>query len=119
MHELSIANQIVETVTESLADRPGRIVRVRLKVGALSGVVADALQFSWDVATESSRLEHSELVIEEIGVVVHCPQCHKNHTPPAAHQLRCPVCGTWTPEIVAGNELQIQSVEFAPSEETE
>jgi hydrogenase nickel incorporation protein HypA/HybF len=112
MHELSIAVHVVETVTESLADRPGRISLVRLKVGVLAGVVADSLQFSWDVATDGTRLEGSALVIEEVQAVARCPQCNENRALPA-HQLRCPVCGTWTPDIVAGNELQIKSVELS------
>ena len=46
MHELSIITSVVESVTESLADYPGaKVKEVRLRVGALSAVIEDSLQF--------------------------------------------------------------------------
>ena len=52
MHELSIANSIVESLTEEMAGTLGRILTVRLDVGVLSGVVPDALEFAWGAACE-------------------------------------------------------------------
>ena len=41
----------------------------------MSGVVKEALLFSYDLACEGTLLEGSSLVIEEIPVMVHCPTC--------------------------------------------
>ena len=45
MHELAIAESVVETVTQRLPD--AKITRVHLEIGALSGVVADSIRFCW------------------------------------------------------------------------
>ena len=52
MHELTIVSSVVETVMESLAPYPGaRVVEVRLRVGALSAVIEDSLQFCFGIAS--------------------------------------------------------------------
>ncbi len=65
MHELSIAMAIVESVEEQIAAYPGAAVRrVVIEIGELSGVAAEALQFSWSRATEDTALAGAFLQIE-------------------------------------------------------
>lgn len=118
MHELSIALRIVETLTEELADTPGVVTVVYIRVGALSGVVPDALRFAWDAACSDSRLQGSLLDIEEVAPVVHCPRCQADRQPQSIQCLQCPQCGQPTAEVVAGRELHILSVEVADDGET-
>ena len=54
MHELSIAIGIVEAATEEAQRRGVRVSAVHLRLGALSGVVKDALLFSYEVACEDT-----------------------------------------------------------------
>ena len=57
MHELSIISSVVDTVTESLAAYPGaRVKEVRLRVGVLSAVIEDSLQFCYGIATDGTAL---------------------------------------------------------------
>jgi len=66
LHELSIVQGIVETVSESAeAANAKKITMVYLRVGALSGVVKDALLFSYDLAVQDTMLEGSRLIVEE------------------------------------------------------
>jgi hydrogenase nickel incorporation protein HypA/HybF len=113
MHELSIAAHVVETLETDLADKPGKILAVRLDVGVLSGVVPDALQFAWDVACDGTRFAGSELQIREIQAAVHCGKCDAVRTLPSIDRMRCPECGEWTPEVISGRELQIRAVEMS------
>ena len=54
----------MDTVTESLAAYPGaRVLEVRLRVGALAGVVVESLEFCWGIAAEGTALEGSKLVV--------------------------------------------------------
>jgi hydrogenase nickel incorporation protein HypA/HybF len=64
MHELSIAASIVEIAAEEAGRQGGRVEAVHLKLGALSGVVRDALLFSWDLACEETPLAGAKLEIE-------------------------------------------------------
>ena len=75
MHELSIAMSIVELAQEEGERRGARVNAVHLKLGALSGVVKEALLSSYEMACEDTPLQGSRLVFEEVPVVVFCPNC--------------------------------------------
>ena len=66
MHELSIVLSMIEMASEEV-DRHGggRVTALHLKLGALSGVVKEALTFSWEIACQGTALEGSQLIIEE------------------------------------------------------
>lgn len=67
MHELSIALSIIEGAEEEAQRQGGaRVCAVHLKLGPLSGVVKEALLFSYELACEGTSLEGSRLVIEEM-----------------------------------------------------
>ncbi|MGE0887330.1 MAG: hydrogenase maturation nickel metallochaperone HypA [Blastocatellales bacterium] len=113
MHELSIAMSIVEMATEELARNGGRQVNaVHLKLGHLSGVVKDALLFSYSVACDGTALAGSQLLIEESPVVVHCPLCRREQTLDSFQHFRCPVCGSPTTEVLRGRELEVTALEI-------
>ncbi|MGZ7093955.1 MAG: hydrogenase maturation nickel metallochaperone HypA [Candidatus Angelobacter sp.] len=112
MHELSIVCGIVTAVTESLTGRPvSRVYSVKLQVGALSGVVEDALQFSYGIATQGTLLDGSRLEVLHVPVVIHCDNCHIESELPGVQSFRCPKCGTPSIDIRRGRELEIESME--------
>ena len=113
MHELSIAMSMVEMATEEAARHGGgKVDALYLKLGRLSGVVKDALLFSWEVACEGTPLAGSRLVIEEVPIVVHCPNCGDNKQLEAINAIYCPVCAAPTPEILQGKELEVTALEI-------
>jgi hydrogenase nickel incorporation protein HypA/HybF len=120
MHELSIALNLVDTADRAARDAGAtRVTVVRLRLGALSGVVADALHFSFDVVAAGTLLEGAELHIEELPAVVHCPQCDADVELPGVQQFRCPVCATPTGDVVQGHELELASIEIETEEEAD
>ena len=56
MHELSIAMSIVDMAQEEAERRNATVDAVHLELGLLSGVVADALLFSYEIACAGTRL---------------------------------------------------------------
>jgi hydrogenase nickel incorporation protein HypA/HybF len=112
MHELSIALSIIEGAEEEAARHGGKVTAVHLRLGQLSGVVKDALLFAYDLACEATPLAGSRLLIEEIPVVVFCPQCAAERTITSIQSLCCPVCGAMTPEVVQGRELELVALEL-------
>jgi hydrogenase nickel incorporation protein HypA/HybF len=65
MHELSIAVSIVDGALEELRRHgAAEATAIYLRVGRLSGVDKDALQFSYGLACQETALEHSRLIIE-------------------------------------------------------
>jgi hydrogenase nickel incorporation protein HypA/HybF len=113
MHELSIALSIVELAQEEAERRGGvRINAVHLKLGSLSGVVKEALLFSYGVSCEGTLLEGSRLLIEEVPAVVYCLTCQAERALDTIQSFHCPVCGAATPEVVRGQELEITALEI-------
>lgn len=113
MHELSIAMSMIDMAQQEAARRGGvRVVAVHLKLGPLSGVVSDALQFSWDVACEDTSIAGARLVIDETPIVIHCPVCQTDKTLARFQPLCCPVCDSPTSDILQGAELELVALEI-------
>jgi hydrogenase nickel incorporation protein HypA/HybF len=111
MHELSIAMGIVEAALEE-ADRRGvRVRAVHLRLGGLSGVVKDALLFSYDVACQDTALEGSTLIVEDVPVVVYCAPCGQERLLKSVQSFTCPECGTPTMDVRQGKELEVFALE--------
>ena len=113
MHELSIAMGVVDVAAEEAARRgAGRVAAVHLKVGPLSGVVPAALVSAFGLAREQeAALADAELVIEEVPVAAYCPGCEAERAV-AFPELRCPVCGGPTPDVLRGRELEVVALEI-------
>ncbi len=124
MHELSIALSLIDAATEKAAELGAvRVEAVHLKLGALSGVVREALLFSFDLAAAGTPIEGARLEIEDIPVAVFCQTCNTEQKLPSIQCFRCPVCDTPTPDVVRGRELDLTALEVtdldeAPEEET-
>ena len=104
---------MIEMATEEAERRGGvQVSAVHLKLGPLSGVVKEALLFSYDVACEGTPLEGSRLVIEDVPVVVYCPECEEERTLDSIQKFSCAVCETPTPQILRGQELEIVALEI-------
>jgi hydrogenase nickel incorporation protein HypA/HybF len=113
MHELSIAMSIVEMAQEEAEQRGGvQVSAVHLKLGALSGVVKEALLSAYDIACDDTPLQGSRLVIEEIPVVVFCPSCQARRPLSSVQLFCCGQCGTPSSEVVQGKELEVVALEI-------
>ncbi len=111
MHELSIAMGIVEAAQDEAHKRGVRVSAVHLRLGALSGVVKDALLFSYEVACQDTPLQGSKLIVEDVPVAVFCSQCQKEQVLASVQSFACPACGTPTMNILRGKELEVYALE--------
>ena len=109
MHELAIAESVVDTVTQRLPD--ATVTCVHLEIGALSGVVADSIRFCFDLATEGTALAGSRLEITEPPGRCRCRSCGTEFQPDPPIVL-CP-CGSADVAVLGGEELKILSVQVA------
>jgi len=120
MHELTVATQIREGLerefgSASSADDAAPMLLVdvvRIRVGALSGIVPEALEFAWPHATaDSPLLSGASIQIEFVEVSVDCAACGTPTITPDLNRLRCPLCGSPDVRVDGGNELDIVSVD--------
>ena len=116
MHEMSITTSLVKLLNEHLKGYPGaRVTRVNLKVGRLTAVEPDALTFCFQVLTEGTPIEGAELLIELVPVRVRCFQC-QNCFEVEGFYFQCPKCSGTELETIAGNELDLMSLEIEEDE---
>lgn len=117
MHELSIANSLVEIAVEhATASGAGKITVIHLQIGALSCVHQSALEFSFELVTKDTILEDAALNIETTPVTIYCSQCEREVELPGIQKFRCPNCGVPSADIRQGKELEIVSIEVVENE---
>ena len=113
MHEVSLMEQ---TLTIALANaqsqKATKIHRLKMRIGAMSGVVPEALEFAFEVVTQGTIAENATLEIETVPVVCYCLQCYKNFTPPDLF-YQCPYCGDFRNKIITGKEIELTSLEVS------
>jgi hydrogenase nickel incorporation protein HypA/HybF len=115
MHELSIALSLLDCAAEESDRRGGaKVLAIHVKLGALAGVVKEALLAAYEMASEISEFAGSRLVIQDIPVVAYCPQCCTEREIASVQRMCCPVCGTPTPDIRSGRELEVTALEISP-----
>jgi hydrogenase nickel incorporation protein HypA/HybF len=114
MHELSIAMGLIDAACEEAARQGGvQVDALHLRIGALSGVVREALEFSYTLAVEGTAIAGARLEIEEVPVTVHCPRCDAQRVLASVQHFHCPVCDEPTPDVVGGRDLELFALEVS------
>lgn len=116
MHEVAIAQAILEQVGVELgrAKATGRVTRIEVAVGRLSGVNPDALRFALELLAPGTLLESARLDIQQPKPICCCTACGAR-TEIDELQTDCPACAS--PEITfeGGRELILQAIELDES----
>lgn len=117
MHELSIAQNIVEIVRQSVpADELENVTAIKLKIGEMAGVVADSLEFGFMAITSETELENVKLQIEKVPFIFKCNECGRESGNQFGMTI-CPHCGSTNTKILSGMEIQVVEVEVKEEEE--
>ena len=117
MHELSIAESIVDIIHQYVEEKHLPFVHdVSVKVGALAGVVPDSLEFSFAAITADTSLQNARLRIVSVPFVIHCSECDVTSDPDSPVAI-CPRCGGMATETLSGTELQVAEIEVNEPEE--
>lgn len=109
MHELSIAQSVVE-IARRHADGK-RVVKVELRVGHLRQVVPNALAFSFELVAQGTEVEGATLDLVPVPAIGICRQC-RVQSELTLFPLQCSACSGFDLQIVAGEELIVESLEL-------
>ena len=76
MHELSLANNLVEIAIEH-AQTHGveKVCGITLRVGALACVHKEALEFSFELVAKETMAEGATLSFIDVPVAIYCGSC--------------------------------------------
>ena len=89
----------------------GHVHVIRLRIGALRGVVPDALQFAFEALTPGTLAEGAQLAIENVPARFWCGQCAREFESEDMF-ADCPQCGRPSGELRAGREMEVASLEI-------
>ena len=77
MHELSIMQSALSLALDQARQAGGsRVHTIRLRIGALSGVVPDALEFAFEALAPGTPAEGAKLAIEHVPARFWCANMH-------------------------------------------
>ncbi len=119
MHEMGIANSILEGVAKELQRRPGsRAVKVGVRIGELAGVDPDALSFAFEALTLDTDFAGLAIDIEYVAPRSRCRECSREFEV-RNYELLCPACGGLNTERISGDELEFKYLEIEEPESAE
>jgi hydrogenase nickel incorporation protein HypA/HybF len=139
MHELSLALSILDIVSQEVrirfgdarevhsgqesaladaSDFSGALKSVTVRIGRLSGVEPEALEFAWDVAREQSPFPLADLLVEVVPVQARCEACGCEFGITSGSG-ECGTCGSAPFKIVAGREIEVARIVWLQKEGAE
>lgn len=125
VHELALSRAVVDAVLRHCENR--RVATVRLRVGALRQVVPESLSFNFEIVARGTACEGAHLEQQRVAGRLRCDRCQREWDPapqPAAEagaliplpRFRCPGCGRGEAAVIAGEELEVESIEVMEAE---
>ncbi|ENN96341.1 hydrogenase nickel insertion protein HypA [Methanocaldococcus villosus KIN24-T80] len=118
MHELSLANSILDAILSAIEseEKKGRKVKkvkeIYLEIGELVFVNVEQLKFAFEVISEGTACEGAKVNIEILKSKCRCVNCGYEGEPKIVDDfiISCPKCGGFRLEIIGGKELNIKNV---------
>jgi hydrogenase nickel incorporation protein HypA/HybF len=115
MHELSIANSILEAVRKERERlNCARVIKVGVRIGELAGVDPEALSFGFEVLVKDTDFEPLPLAIESVPRRHECSHCRHVFTV-VDYRMDCPDCGSTDTRCIGGDELELAYLEVEES----
>jgi len=111
MHEMSIAQSLVDIIKEEMVKHDARGLKsVRLHIGQLSAIVPKSLSFCFEVMTSGTDLEGTELVMEIVPLRAACRECGETFEI-KDYSFECPNCHSVEIDTISGQDLSIVEME--------
>jgi hydrogenase nickel incorporation protein HypA/HybF len=112
MHELSIMESALDLALDEAAKAGGTQVHViKMRIGVLSGVVPEALEFAFGALTQGTAAEGARLDIEAVPARFWCAACSRQFEVPDLVG-ECPDCGQPSSDLRTGREMELASLEI-------
>jgi len=112
VHELSLVASVFEVLEEKAREHGAvRVTRVVLRIGVMSGAVADLLESAFETFKKGTIAETARLEIVAVPVKLRCPECGGEAVREDT-DFSCAGCGSRRVEIVEGRDLVVETIEL-------
>ena len=113
MHEVGLMQDALAIAFGRAAEEGAhRIHRLTMRIGPLSGVVPEALEFAFDVLAQGTMAEGAVFEVEHVPILCYCSPCRHEFE---AKDLfcECPQCRYPSAEVRQGRELELAALEIS------
>lgn len=111
MHEMSIAEGIVQVLEEQAAVKNyKKVKKVWLEIGQMAGIELESLRFCFGAVTNGTLAENAALEIIETKGEAWCMKCAKTVSVRQRFDA-CPDCGSYQLQVTGGEEMKIKELE--------
>ena len=116
MHEMSLAEDVIDILKEQLENVDLELVRiVRVAVGEMMMVEKNTFIFAYDAIKEDTPLKNSSMELIEVPLKALCQSCGCRFSPEKLFP-RCTQCGSDDYVIEQGKDMYVQEVEIEESQ---
>ncbi|GBG56864.1 putative hydrogenase nickel incorporation protein HypA [Sporomusaceae bacterium FL31] len=111
MHEMAIAQSILDIVLQTAADHGAtRVNTIKLLIGEMTQIVPQSLEFGFTTLAAGTIAQHASLQIKIVPAQGKCNQCgYQFHI--QCFMFSCPDCHSISIEILSGRELLVDALE--------
>lgn len=112
MHELSLTQNLIEIAEQHARREDAKTITcIAMEIGALSGVIPEAVEFAFEACTKGTMAEGATLEIVRVPAIGHCQECD------AESQMEsltdgCAECGSFALNIISGQEMTLTEMEI-------
>jgi hydrogenase nickel incorporation protein HypA/HybF len=111
MHEMGIANSVLEAVRTEMRRYPGSYpCKVGVRIGEMAAIDADALRFCFEAMIQETDLASLELAIEVCPRRHRCLVCERDFIV-HDYDCSCPQCASLVTTCISGDELELAYLE--------
>lgn len=111
MHEVSIMNDVIDTVKEcAKKNNLKEVTTIYLNIGEFNFIESDSLFFIFDILKEDTICENAKLIINNIKGRGRCEHCNEEFIINYFNR-NCPKCNKYIENITTGYELNIYEIE--------
>ena len=124
MHELSMAQEIINAVIETAeSNNATEVTEVGIEIGRLAMINPEQLRFMLSVLVENTMVEDAVIKIEEIPIEIECLECEfhgeaqvddKDHYAPL---VECPKCKSRRVSILNGKDCVVKNILIEKSDD--
>lgn len=111
MHELSLAESVIQIIEDAaVAQKFERVRVIWLEVGSMAGVEVEALHFCFDAVAHDTVAQDARLEIINVPGSGTCLDCGCTH--PVSQLLdACPACGSFAMQVSGGTGMRVKELD--------
>jgi len=111
MHELTITQNVLSLALQHARRAgAGRITRINLSVGEISGIVDESVQFYFDLLSKDTPAEGAQISFTKLPACFRCRVCGAEF-PMRDGDWSCPACQATGGQVVSGRQFYMDSIE--------